>query len=148
MKKDKSILRKLIFHVILPLFAGGLLYYLFCPDISFVRWLDARLGGGVHFYTLFPANRAVLWVRYYLFDILWAYALTHVCHLIFDNNAHSYLWCIAVTTLFGAMMEAGQLIGLARGTFDCFDIVWESVGAIIAALIIKKQQENYDHEKI
>ena len=32
-------------HVAIPIFIGGAIYYLFCPDVDFVKRIDVLAGG-------------------------------------------------------------------------------------------------------
>ena len=133
--KSKQIKAGILF-VILPLLIGGSLYYLLCPNVLFVKRLDA----------LFCINRSadtghksflIFFLRNYFFDLLWAFALTNALSLIFNNNARLLLTSVLLSILLGSLMEVLQFVGLTAGTADFYDIAAEAAGAIVGALIIK-----------
>ena len=141
-KNTESCKRKLIkvgiLFVVLPLSLGGILYYLLCPDVFFVRHVDSFLG--IYRFSdslsIFPTLSRFL--RNYFFDFIWAFALTNSLYLILGNNAWSCLTSIICSVFLGSAMEILQLTGVTTGTFDVWDIAAEAVGAVTGAIIIKQ----------
>ena len=80
-------------------------------------------------------------VRYYMSDILWAYALVFALYLAVGSNAARVKTAFVIAVVFSAVMEVIQLSPVIPGTFDVIDILVEATAEAIAALIIKKQYE-------
>lgn len=74
-----------ILNVILPLLAGFIYYYLFCPDVILIAKIDSILK--VKYHIQIPnTNFMVRFVRFYLLDALWAYALMFCLFIILGNT--------------------------------------------------------------
>lgn len=127
----------ILISVILPLAIGGFFYYLFCPEVLFVKKLDAVLKNGFHICGRVHFDGVGRLIRNYLPDLLWAYALAAVIYLFIDNNARAAMWSVLGALLIGAFMEILQKAGVAPGTFDYWDMVVECIGAVLGATIIK-----------
>ena len=135
MPKRKSSIPKYFFaHVMLPLVVGSLLYYLFCPEVLFVKWMDAFLPFGFHI-----TEKGLLWrfVRFYLFDFLWAYALVFALYIVQGNNIAKISTVFWMAGIFSVVMETLQIIPGMNGQFDLWDIVVELTAEGIAVFIIK-----------
>lgn len=135
----------LLITVIVPLLIGGVLYYYLCPDVWFVRrineLLNVRRGAIVY-------SKALTLFRCYFFDLLWAYALSNALFFICFGNKRPGASVVLITVIFGAFMELLQLLGVAHGTFDFFDIVSEAIGAILSIITIYGiRRASYDEKK-
>ncbi len=127
--------------VVLPLAVGGLLYYLFCPDVIFVKKIDSVTNINMHVKVSGALAKPLQIFRNYFFDLLWAYALASMIYLFIENNAHAGIWSICGATLLGALLEVLQLLGVSMGTFDFLDIIIECGGAVAGVIIIKNYKE-------
>ncbi len=128
----------ILLHIVIPLLSGALIYILTDPNVLFVRMLSRQRG-----IPVLPVNSestVVLFVRCYLLDILWAYALIFSLYFILDTDMG--LWKIfGIGFLFSTIMEVLQLTVIVPGTFDLWDILMEGVAELIAIFIIKNQEE-------
>lgn len=128
-----------LLNVILPLLFGGIYYYLFCPDVAIIKKLDSLLGCAYH---LQPLKFAIFsYIRFYLLDALWAYALFNSLYMILGNNSNALVLCTVISLTVSLIMELFQMLGIAMGTFDICDIVIEFVAILIALVIIKMKKE-------
>ncbi|MCR5727753.1 MAG: hypothetical protein K6G24_09840 [Lachnospiraceae bacterium] len=136
-EKERDRVYQLVFHVIIPLFLGGLLYYYICPDVLFVKKLDLLLG--IDHYYLDLRFIGFDLVRNYVFDYIWAYSFT-ASLLIFvfhDFDVKRIKVFFFVVILFEIVVEAIQVVPEIPGTFDPFDIVVEIISSICVVLILK-----------
>lgn len=117
------------------LLAGAVLYFMFCPDVWFVQKISNFLNLSRDTYWILD-SRLLLFLRFYLFDFLWAFSLNIFLFILIGNNAKSIVLSMLITTVVGIIMELFQLWNLASGTFDRWDILAELTGAIVSAIII------------
>lgn len=122
----------LFWNVFLPLLLGAVLYYIYCPQVMFVRGIDRMFGWENHrlISSMYPLRG---FVRNYLFDFLWAYAFASCVTVITDNRIIRLAIPITALVLFESM----QLIWPNFGTFDVWDIVVEILAVITCALIYR-----------
>ncbi len=128
----------ILLHIMIPLLSGALIYILTDPNVLFVRMLSRQRD-----IPVLPVNSestVFLFIRCYLLDILWAYALIFSLYFILDKDMG--LWKIfGIGFLFSTIMEVLQLTVVVPGTFDLWDILMEGVAELIAIFIIKNQEE-------
>ena len=136
-----------ILNVILPLLAGFIYYYLFCPDVILIAKIDSILK--VKYHIQIPnTNFMVRFVRFYLLDALWAYALMFCLFIILGNTLTELKKSIVISVGLSIVMELLQLLNVVVGTFDICDIFVEIVAIFIASIIIIKHiKEERDYEK-
>ena len=137
MKKNKNI-AFLIINILVPLLLGTLNYYFISPDVIFVKRIDTFIGNGIHFNNIDNKLWIIKFVRNYLLDMLWGYALVFALKLIFNNNAADTLKIFVIAVAFSAVMEILQITPIAQGTFDVLDILVEILAEVTAVFIIKK----------
>lgn len=143
--RNKKRVSFIVLNIGIPLLIGGLLYYLFSPDVLFVRWLDSFLP--IHFHASLesiPLSLKVL--RNYAFDILWAYSLTvaMLCiELPFFSSMRNLILFIFVLE---AVMETLQLMPCINGTFDVYDIAAEAITGILVIKIFYEKERGYEKE--
>ncbi len=126
-----------LISVIAPLIMGGIFYYIFCPEVYFVKIIDNCINLNMHITSEVCENMWFRILRNHLFDYLWAYAFTNALFLVFDNNNKGILGSCICSVLVGSVLEGLQLVGMVSGTFDIRDILFEMLGAITATFIIK-----------
>ena len=125
--------RKLFLHIFIPLFIGGALYLLLCPEAFISRWFYALAGMDPPAIAGGALLRAV---RNHLADMLWAWALTCSAWLVLGR-------CRAAAA---AAICAGFLVELAQGalgigTFDWLDAALEALTAAAAALYLAERRQ-------
>lgn len=129
--KGRSIL---VLHTVLPLLAGGLLYWFFSPEVLFVQAIDSLLGIRHFSYSFNADNLFFTLIRNYFLDGLWAYSLYCILKLIIDNSKIQ----LTVAILGAVTMESVQLIPSVPGTYDIWDIVIEIIGITLAFAVTKR----------
>lgn len=118
---------------------GGLMYYLCCPDVLFVKALDSIIGTGFHIMP--DTSVAVIRIiRYYLFDVIWANSLTVLVFALLGDSVSDKRYVLAVLIIFEVLMESIQLIPGINGTFDVFDIAAEILVNIIVINYISRRE--------
>ncbi len=156
-------LRLLIYHVILPI-SFGILIYLFFRSKSIIvfRWLDVfensnQIESLRNF--LFQYNSHLpSWLIFSLPDGLWVYALTSTLFIVWGKDflhkdflhkdfLHLKLWLI-VSILIGPLLEFLQFLKLFPGTFDFKDLLFYLIGSILSLTmvkhnLIKNEQQNF-----
>ncbi len=121
--------------VIIPLLIAGVVYYLFFPDVIFVRYIDRFAGFDLHIHL--PYNHLLEIVRNYSFDVVWAVSLISASYLIYKDDI-SVQKITIVGVSFETVMECLQLIPWIPGTFDIVDIVVEIMASIIVLVCLIK----------
>lgn len=134
---DKA--RQLLLFTGLPLSIGALIYYIFLPDVYFVRMIDCLLPYSIH--VSYPSQLMCLRVlRNYSFDFIWAFALSSCLFIYLDvkdrGSGVKAFWGIA---LFEIAMELSQLLSIFPGTFDICDIFVELIANIIVIFFINRR---------
>ena len=127
-------------NCLLSLLIGALIYYFFSPEVIFVKKIEEITGIELHFELSFHDNCILKFIRFYVLDMLWAYALVFALKLIMGNNTANLKKIFLVAFMFSTTMEIFQLTPLAEGTFDIWDVICEFVAEVIAVFIIKKLQ--------
>ena len=130
-----------IFNIIFPLLVGAVIYWFTSTDVIFVEAVRSIWGRPIHTGIGNIDGGLARLVRYYMSDILWAYALVFALYLAVGSNAARVKTAFVIAVVFSAVMEVIQLSPVIPGTFDVIDILVETTAEAIAALIIKKQYE-------
>lgn len=125
-------------NILAPILIGAAIYYVISPNVIFVQHLDSLLGKGIHINTVSLNLSIVRFVRNYLLDMLWGYALVFALFLFTGNNTAEIRKIFIIAVIFSAVMEILQLTSIAKGTFDVFDIIVEFLAEVTAVFIIKK----------
>lgn len=115
--------RKILLNIFIPLILGSLIYYLFCPEVIFVKNSVFSI----------PKNPFITLARNYVMDMLWAYSLTFAIFLILDNWMKTFI----IASLFTIIIEFLQLTSLIQGTFDIVDIIAMLYSICLAILVIE-----------
>lgn len=141
-EKESLIIYSIVF-VLIPLIIGAILYYIFCPDVWFVKAIDG---------WILQINRPeadqlphpfLKFIRNYGFDLVWAFAMTNALFIIFSNNAKPIIIFMLIPVILGIAMEILQLLGIAQGTFDLWDVLAEGSGSVLGAIIIKNYRRHF-----
>jgi len=136
---SKKSQNKIILSIVIPLILGGLLYYIFCPDVDFVIFIDRISNTRFHFY-INKNNKVIAFFRNYFFDVLWAYSLSFAMYLCCKELKYrSFIICF-LPLILGASLEILQKVKIINGTSDILDVVAELFGVIAANSIIYKME--------
>jgi|GEM_PF-2103352 len=123
-----------LFTAVLPLLGGLLCYLLFRPD-TYISTLIYGLLGIDGFKFNFPVNVLTTFTRNFVPDICWAVSLFLFLELIFSEKETA-----AVTTiLFAVLTEMLQMTDIMPGTFDVWDIIFETAGVITAYAVTTRK---------
>ncbi len=115
---------------------GGIIYYLFLPDVLFVKAIDNVLPFSIHF-SVSTTSPVIVVLRYYLFDFLWALSLTSCISLFYDNfHIKSLLMIFSTVSITEIVLELIQLSAYIPGHFDYRDIVVELSADIITLSVL------------
>lgn len=137
MKKNRKYFF-LVINILAPILIGAAIYYVISPNVIFVQQLDSLLNRRIHINTTNFNLSIMRFVRNYLLDMLWGYALVFALFLFTGNNTAEIRKIFIIAVIFSAVMEILQLTSIAKGTFDVFDIIVEFLAEVTAVFIIKK----------
>ena len=132
-----------LLNILIPIVLGGIIYITTSQDVLFMKFIS-----GIVNVNKFSVNHNAVWflfLRNYLADILWGYALVFAIYIIMDSAATWKL--LGVVFPFSILMEMLQILDNVPGTFDYWDIVVEAVAEMIAVIIIKIVRRKLGNEK-
>lgn len=121
-------------NIFLPL-AVGLCVYLFFYNGTYINLI---LGIELDFKLKSVFG---IFVKSWLCDILWAYALTHSLYLALHAFKHRILISAIISICFAIILELLQLLGCVAGTFDILDILFQIAAVCLAAALIKRREK-------
>ncbi|MGN0317844.1 MAG: hypothetical protein ACI4E1_07940 [Lachnospira sp.] len=125
-------------NIAIPVIAGAVIYYLFCPNVIFVRALDCVFLKMAEIRNICSVNiPAVSFFRNYFLDMLWSYALVFTVFIFLKENGNSLKNTFFITATYAAALEFVQAIPGVSGTFDWLDILAEFLSEVIAIIFIK-----------
>lgn len=136
----RKYLLSVIIYIFVPVFFGALMYYIFCPEVYFVKEIDILLGLNRWPICIPTSNMLMKMLRNYLMDFLWAYALMSLVLIFFSELGLRKLVILIIG--FEIFMELLQLHPSIGGTYDIFDILVEIVANILAIIIIQKKEKS------
>lgn len=134
MTQRNHYIKSVFIFILFPLFIGGILYYLFCPTVDFVKVLDNITHLNVHI-SVDTNNLVVSYLRFYLFDFIWAFAFSSTVYLFFTNKRIKHLLSLLIPIVFGVIYEILQKNGVVNGTFDIGDIIAEIIAVVISVYL-------------
>ena len=127
--------RKLFYwgNILVPLLSGAAVYLYWRPD-AYLSRLVFHLFHISH--EIAPGRPAGIYrfIRYYLCDILWVYALVFSLSLYLGR--YSLVKAYIAAAVFAAAAEMLQLLPLTPGSFDILDIIVELIVCTITIFII------------
>jgi hypothetical protein len=135
-----------IFHVLIPLTLGGILYITFrSSTLRMFDWFEAI---GIDPALLFIRDYSTplksflpLWTYFSFPDGLWVYSFTSAYIIIWNGKLTGWLFLPIVT---GPVVEIAQALNIFPGTFDILDLVITIIGFGLGTIIINfkiKQNE-------
>ena len=120
-------------NIIVPLILGAAIYLYWRPD-AYLSRLVFYLFHISHDRTAGRPAGIYRFIRYYLCDIIWAYAL--VFSLALNFGKYSLIKAYAAAAIFASVTEILQLLPLIPGSFDIVDIIVELTVCTITIFII------------
>ena len=120
-------------NILVPLLFGVIVYLYWMPD-AYISRMILRF-----FHISYATDRGKpegigKFIRYYLSDICWAYALT--VSLALYLGRHSLVMTYIISTIFVVLIELLQLLPQTPGYFDIFDIIAEVITSTVTIFII------------
>ena len=125
-------------NIIIPIIVGAAIYYIIAPEVVFVRCIDDFLGINFHISKFENDNEVIKFLRNYLMDMLWGYALVFSVFFVLGNNKADIMKGFVIAFAFSVVMEILQLLPACKGTFDMFDIVFMFFAEVAAVFIIRR----------
>lgn len=120
-------------NIILPLFAGCLVYFFFKQDVVLRKFENNVLLFGllrdVFFVEFYPTTGLGIFFMNHLCDFLWAYSLSWACIL----SQRSIIKGILMALLFCVINEFIQLTPYICATFDWLDLLYYIIAIILAS---------------
>lgn len=130
---------KILNHVILPVFLGGMIYIIFrTQTLLMFKWFSfLGLNEIIYFFRSFATMKISDWIKFSLPDALWVYAAMLIMMIIWDFklNKKSFIW-IFIAPAFGIIGELTQLFFLP-GTFDPIDLYLCILATLFGLIQIK-----------
>lgn len=131
-------IKSIVANIIIPIIIGATIYYLTVPNVIFVRYIDDFFGICFHINYLSTKNVIIIFLRNYLMDMLWGYALVFSVFFVLGNNKADIMKGFVIAFAFSVVMEILQLLPACKGTFDMFDIVFMFFAEVAAVFIIRR----------
>ena len=139
----------LLYNIIIPILIGAVIYCLTSPDVFFVKATSAFFKLSDRIIVSDFGNLLIRFVRNYIPDMAWGYALVFSLYAIAGDQTEKGLYNLAfIAIVFSAAIEIIQMTHFIRGTFDLWDIAAELLTEVTAVFIIKKNfLREVQHEK-
>ena len=133
-------MKKLVLHIILPIFVGSTIYVLFREKtllmfdwFSYLKLdfiIDSLRNNFYGYRTYIPKN-----ILFSLPDALWVYSFTMFLSIYFKNR-------ILLSIIFiGSIITEISQLWFVVGTFDIYDVIYMFALYLIAMYFIKKFEE-------
>lgn len=135
---DRRKLHETLFCILNVIFSivPATLFYIECaPDVQFVQYIHSLFPDIAHGQEVLVSNAVCVFIRNYLLDAAWSYALVFTLFIFFHINTAGIWKSFTCAVLCGSIMEGLQLTHLVKGTFDVRDIIAELIAALCAVLI-------------
>lgn len=133
-------MKKLVLHIILPIFVGSTIYVLFREKtLLMFDWFsylkldfitDSLRNNFYGYRTYIPKN-----ILFSLPDALWVYSFTMFLSIYFKNRI-----LLSIIFIGSIITEISQLCFVV-GTFDIYDVIYMFALYLIAMYFIKKFEE-------
>lgn len=125
-------------NILVPLIVGLIVYFAVQKNTHLEKiFVDVF---AVNFTSLVWSGWTYTFVICWLCDILWSYSLTFSLWSVLCSWKNAVLISTGLAFVAGIVFEMFQLFGIIGGTFDVFDIFWELIAAISAAIVIKRRK--------
>ena len=139
----------LLYNIIIPILIGAVIYCITSPDVFFVKAASAFFKLSNRIIVSDFGNLLIRFVRNYIPDMAWGYALVFSLYAIAGDQTEKGLYTLAfIAIVFSAAIEIIQMTHIIRGTFDLWDIAAELLTEVTAVFIIKNHfLREVQHEK-
>ena len=141
----------LLYNIIIPILIGAVIYFLTSPDVFFVKAASAFFKLSDRIIVSDFGNLLIRFVRNYIPDMAWGYALVFSLYAIAGSQTEKELYgLVFIAIVFSATIEILQMTPIMRGTFDLWDIAAELLTEVTAVFIIKKnflREVQYEKKK-
>lgn len=122
-----------LINIFIPLIIGLLLYIWLRPDVLVARTV-IQLCPRLAEVTYSGNSATVILIKNHMSDFLWAYSLMISVLWICEKYGIDRKKGIYICLLVDFVMEGSQVIN-PFFTFDCFDLITEFIGTIIACFV-------------
>ena len=130
---NRKILLKEFSNIFLPLLTG-LFIYLFVNKRAYISTIiNIPLKINVK-------GLAGVFVKCWLCDMLWSYALTAALYLVLIPFRYRLILSATASFIVGVFLEGLQYFNIISGTFDVLDIIFELTAVLIAVYVIKRRK--------
>ena len=130
--------------ILVPLVLGAAIYICLSPKtyISILFWKVLGIDNPFHKIKMSEMPGMVRFVRFYLCDFFWAFALFQAVFMVAGKKRLIVMTTISL--VFCVSLEVLQMTSLIPGTFDFFDILAEALagGIATASVIARKKKES------
>jgi hypothetical protein len=125
------------------------IYCITSPDVFFVKAASTFFKLSDRIIVADFGNLLIRFVRNYIPDMAWGYALVFSLYAIAGDQTEKGLYTLAfIAIVFSAAIEIIQMTHIIRGTFDLWDIAAELLTEVTAVFIIKNHfLREVQHEK-
>lgn len=127
-------------NAVIPLVLGLFLYLTLRADAYVSIILSKYISLPSFPYSTFP-NWAVVFLRNFASDILWAYSLGFAVMFVLGHSRKNLLCGFFLCIGFEVLLEVFQKAGVFLGTFDFLDILLEAISICLALFIINTFEE-------
>lgn len=129
---NKKLFPHILCNIILPLIIGLVIY------------LSVNKNTYISDYIKFPFTVNLIgitgiFVKCWLCDMLWSYALTQALYIALFSFPNRILFSAIISFVMGCILELLQLFSLVSGTFDILDILFELIAIVIAMGVLKRR---------
>ena len=139
-------MKKVILHIVLPIFIGSMIYILFREkNLLMFEWfsyfkldfiIDFLRNNFYEYRTYIPKS-----VLFSLPDALWVYSFTMFLSIYFKNK-------IILSAIFvGSIITEILQLWFVVGTFDIYDVIYMFALYLIAMYFIKKFEEEKEWKR-
>ena len=139
MTDGNKITIKTLLSAIIPILIGVAVYVYFRPDTYISGIIADKTGLLSSFVPGRDDNMLIKFCRYYLCDIVWAFALPNALFLAFEADPERINLIGAITMAMILLSEVLQVFSVIPGTGDLMDVIMEICSAAAAIILIKKR---------
>lgn len=132
-----------LMNIALPMFLGTVFYYLFCPNVWFVKMIDTVFNWNFH--LPIPKSIVFSFIRNYLMDMLWAYSYTSTLRMMLSPICKATWLQVLIAIILCVLFEVIQLFEGFHGTFDFLDIFFE-IAAVLLSFLCVKYRRNFNEK--
>jgi len=136
-------MKKIIFHIFLPLLLGGIIYFVFKEqNLLIYTWLqDAGLADMAS--SLKGLKRQIdlpIWVKHHLADGFWAYSITASVLIFSENWGIPAIILVILSLLFCISYEVAQYFDIVRGVYDWRDVLISILFSLAASYLLLRNE--------